>query len=108
MDNLFSKEDLIEKINAWSLDKNKFFEIILTGNKNFEINAREILKLIEHENVLKIKDCTSFKYNLEEIQKEKTLRGLFVKEMLKKEANENYTKKEIENAIEIGLNALMQ
>ena len=108
MDSFYSKEDLIEKINELNLEENKLYEIDLIGSRNFEINTRDIFKLITKPNILKIKDNTSLKYNLDEIKKEKTLRGLFVKEMLKKEEEQKYTKDEIRKAIEIGLNSLKE
>lgn len=108
VDGLEAKEDLIEMLNQLPLEENQFYEIVLIGNRNFEINVREILKLIKRPNILKIKDCTKLKYCLEEIQKEKNLRGLFVQEMLKLQDGEEYTKEQIEKAIEIGLNALKE
>lgn len=108
VDELNSKEDLIERINELILEDDKLYEILLVGNKNFEINARDIFKLISKPNVLKIKDQTHLRYNLDEIKNEKTLRGLFVQEMLKSENDEHYTKEEIQRAIEIGLNSLKE
>lgn len=58
VDNLSSKEDLIEKINDLKLDNMNLYEIVLIGNRQFEINPREILNLIQQENILKIKDNT--------------------------------------------------
>ena len=108
MDKLDEKEDLIEKLNSWSLDKNKLYEIELVGNRNFEINTRDIFKFITNVNILKIKDNTRLKYNLEELKNEKTLKGLFVQEMLKKQEENIYSKEEINKAIEIGLNSLKE
>ena len=108
MDSFYSKEDLVEKINELKLEENKLYEIELIGSRNFEINTRDIFKLITKPNILKIKDNTNLKYNLDEIKNEKTLRGLFVKEMLKKEDEQKYTKDEIRKAIEIGLNSLKE
>lgn len=108
VDKLDSKEDLIEKINELELDKNKLYEVILVGNRNFDINTREIFKLITNLNILKLKDCTNLKYNLYEIKNEKNLRGLFVSELLKKRDENIYTDEEIKKAIEIGLNSLKE
>lgn len=58
VDNFFCKEDLVEKMNNLKLDTMNLYEIILTGNRQFEINTREILNLVEQENILKIKDNT--------------------------------------------------
>ena len=108
VDKCESKEDLVEMINALMLDENQLYEIILIGNRNFEINTRDIFKLLVKPNILKIKDETKLKYNLEEIKNEKTLRGLFVQEMLKKLEDENNTRAEVEKAIEIGLDSLKE
>lgn len=102
------REALIEKINELKLDDNKLYEIILVGNKNFEINVRDIFRLVTKPNILKIKDRTTLKYNLEEIKNEKSLRGLFVKELLKKKEENIYSNEEIDKALEIGLNSLKE
>ena len=56
--------------------------------------------------MLKIKDNTKIKYDLEKIKTENNLKGIFVKEMLEKLKQNPEQKKEIEYAIEIGLNVL--
>ena len=103
MENFNSKEDLIEYINNLKLDDNKLYKIVLTGKRNFEINTRDILKLVTVPNVLKIKDLTTLNYNLDELRKENTLKGIFVNEALKKLDQGEYSKEEIEKAIEIGI-----
>ena len=103
-----SKEELIEKINELVLDEDKLHEVLLVGNRNFEINVRDVFKLITKQNILKIKDTTTLKYNLDEIKNEKTLRGLFVQELLKKQEEKVYSDEEITKAIEIGLNSLKE
>lgn len=99
-----SVEELIEKINLLNLNKNNLYEIILTGKRNFEINTYEIAKQIQNKNILKIKDNTSIKIDLEELAKQKSLKGIFVKNMLEKMNEEN--KETILKAIEIGLEAM--
>ena len=106
VENIDEKEDLIEKLNGLKLDEKNLYEIKLIGNRNFEINVKDIYKLITTFNILKIKDETKLKYNLEEIKNEKTLRGLFVKELLKKQEENIYSQEEINKALEIGLNSL--
>lgn len=105
---MYSKEELIEKINELNLSENKLYEIVLIGNRSFEINTREIFKLINKNNILKIKNNTSLKYDLDEIKNERNLRGLFIKEILRKKEESNYTDEEIEKAIEIGLSSLKE
>ena len=108
VDNISSKEELIEKIDCLEIPSNEYVEIVLTGGRNFEINKYDILKFIQNNRIIKIKDETRIAIDLEKISKESTLRGLFIKEMLEKMENETEVdKKEIlEKAIEIGLDAL--
>ena len=107
--NLLSKEELIEKINDLEISNKEYIKIILTGNRNFEINKYELLKYIENERIIKIKDDTQIAYDLEKIANETTLKGLFVKEMLEKLRKPEITEEEkhiIEKSIEIGIEAL--
>lgn len=106
--NVLSKEELIEKINQLEIENNEYIKIILIGNRNFEINKYDLLKYIENERIIKIKDHTKIAYDLEKIANESTLKGLFAKEMLEKleQTNELEEKEIIEKAIEIGLEAL--
>ena len=103
-----SKEELIENINLLNIKENQYVKIILKGNRNFEINTYELLKLISNERIIKIKDKTQIAYNLEKMATTSTLRGLFAKEMLKKlsEETDEERKEIIEKAIEIGLESL--
>lgn len=106
---LEAKEDIVEKINSLDVKENEYVKIILVGNRNFEINAYEIIKLVENARIVKIKDRTKIAYDLERMSNETTLKGLFAKEMLEKLNDENATdedKEKIEKAIEIGLDAL--
>ena len=103
---LNSIEELIEKINNLILDENVFYKLILIGNKNFEINTYKLLKYILNENIIKIKNKTKLKIDLEQISKENNLKGLFVKEILDELNKNNYDKNILENALEIGLNIL--
>ena len=104
-----SKEELIETINDLEIKDNEYVEIVLTGNRNFEINKYDILKYIENNRIIKLKDKTKIGYDLEKISKETTLKGLFVQEMQKRITQENLSQEEkeiIEKAIEIGFEAL--
>ena len=106
VENFTSREDMIEHIVDLELKENFMYKLILIGKRNFEINIREILKVISRENILKIKDITKTNYNIEEIARENNLRGIFIREVLKKLETGEYTEKEIEKAIEIGLEAM--
>ena len=107
--NIFSKEELIEKINNLKIKNNEYIKIILTGNRNFEINKYEILKYIINNRIIKIKNNTKIFNNLETLSNEYTLKGIFVKKMLERIKKKELSEKEkniIEQAIEIGLNSL--
>ena len=108
VDNIYSKEELIEKINELEIEENNYVEIILIGNRNFEINKYDLIKYILNNNIIKIKDNTKIAYDLEKLENENTLKGLFIKEMNKKLKNaETAEEKEIiEKSIEIGLASL--
>ena len=108
--NIISKEELIEKINGIDIQNNEYVEIVLIGNRNFEIDKYDILKYIINNRIIKIKDKTKIAYDLEKMAENKTtLKGIFVKEMLDKIKQEQLTEEQkdiIEKAIEIGLDAL--
>ena len=99
-----SKEELIENINELKIDNDKYYKIILTGNRNIEINTNQLLKHIENNNIIKLKDKTKVEYDLEKISREQSLKGIFVKELLNQINEEN--KEEILESIYIGLNIM--
>ena len=101
-----SEEELIEKINNLKLEENIFYKIILIGNKNFEINIYNLFKFILNENIIKIKNNTKLKIDLEKISKNNNLKGLFVKEILEEMNKEKYNKEILEEALELGLNII--
>jgi len=103
---LESIETIADKINGLMLDGNKFYEIYLVGNRNFDIDLYNLKKMIVRSNVIKIKDNTKLSYNLEELAKNNTLKGLFVKEILERLGNDMYDKVIVEKALEIGLEIL--
>ena len=82
------------------------YKIILVGRRNFEINARDILKVVSNDNILKIKDCTKLSFDIEELANQNNLRGIFVREALKMYENEQCTEEEFQKAIEIGLDSM--
>lgn len=106
---LISKEELVEKINDLETKSNQYIKIILKGNRKFEINTYEMIKLVENERIIKIKNKTSIVHDLEKMSNSNTLKGLFIKKMLEKLKEEYITEEskiEIEKAIEVGLEAL--
>lgn len=107
--NIGSKEELVEKIMNLDIKDNEYIEVILKGNRNFEFNTYELLKIVLNERIIKIKDKTKIGYDLDKLINETTLRGLFIKEMKEKLNNQNIDDEEkdiIERAIEIGLEVL--
>ena len=102
------KEELIEKLQELKLNKNDFYKIILNGKRNFEINILEINKLIQNNNILKLKDKTKINYELEKIKNENSLRGIYVDLILEKikELNNEEEINKYLRAIEIGLDSL--
>ena len=104
--NIKDFENLIEEINNLKLNENKFYKIILTGKRNFEIDILEINKFILLKNIIKIKDKTILNYNLKELVNNTTLKGIFVQELLSESENKNYSEEEINKILEMGLEVL--
>ena len=98
---MLSQEEIIEKINELELQEKNYYKIVLVGKRGFLIDTKEIQKYINNKNIIKIKDITSTKLDLDELSKQHTLRGIFVKNMLQKMNDDN--KEQIIKAIEIGL-----
>lgn len=101
-----SKEDLLERLMNLNLDSQNIYKVILIGKRNFEINARELLKILSSDNILKIKDKTILNYDLEELALQNNLRGIFIREVLNKYNSGECTEEEFQKAIEIGLEAM--
>lgn len=101
-----SKEALVESLNNLYIPENYLYKVVFKGTRNFEINQQSILYLLNNERILKLKDNSKIKYNLEALSKEISLKGLFVKILLEKLESGEYVDTEIEKAIEIGLEVL--
>lgn len=101
-----SDEELIEKINGLETEENNFYKINLVGTRNFEININEINKLNNNKNILKIKNKTIIEYDIEDISKETTLKGMFAKEILEQIKNYPLKKDFFSEVFEIGLEIL--
>ena len=106
VDDILSKEELIEKLNDIFLEENKMYEIVLVGNRKFAIDTREILRLVNSEAILKIKDKTQASYDIEKIAKENNLRGIFVREVIKKFEEGIYSEEQVKRTIELGLEVM--
>ena len=86
-----STQELLDNIK---IDDQNIYEIKLVGERKFEIEeAVNSIKSI-YQNVCKIKNETHKMYNYNEISKEDTLKGNFVKKMLQK-MNEDSNNKEL-------------
>lgn len=99
-------EELIEKINNKEIMENKLYKIILVGQRNFEIDKYKLYKNIENKNIIKIKDETNLKIDLNEIANDYTLKGLFAKEILNEMKDENIDKELLDKVTEIGMEIL--
>ena len=105
-----SKEELITRINYMEIDKNNFYKVVLKGKKDFLITEKYILDNIQWNNILRIEDETQREIDIEEISKENTLRGIFVKKILEKMEKETDTaeKEKLEDAVELVLTEMRE
>ncbi|MBO5005100.1 MAG: DNA repair exonuclease [Clostridia bacterium] len=101
-----SDEELVEKINTLETKEGTFYKLNLVGTRNFEININEINKLNYNKNILKIKNKTIIQYDIENISKETTLKGMFAKEILEQIKNNPLKKDFFNEVLEIGLEIL--
>lgn len=104
---ILSKEDIVDVINNLKINENYFYEIKLIGKRNFDIDVLELRNLINKDNIIKIKDETSIKYNIEDIANEISLKGLFAKKIMQKINNTSEEeKKKLLEAFEEGMDVL--
>ena len=105
---LYTIEELIEKIDNIKLLEFEIYKIILIGKRNFEINEKEIYQYNINKNIIKIKNQTILNYNIEKISQENNLKGIFTKKIIKKikNATDKEEKDILERALEIGINAI--
>ena len=101
-----SEEEVIEAINNIQWDVPGYYKVELVGVKQTEINTNTILKNVNYSEVLKIKDKTSIAYNIEALAREKTLKGIFVQELLQQIKEDKTNEEEIMKLIELGLQAM--
>lgn len=106
--NINSEEELVEKINDLKLDSNKFYKIILIGRRSFNINEDKLLELININNIIKVREHTEIKYDINQIASQISLKGLFAKKILEQINNtENEEElKQLLSAFEIGMDAI--
>lgn len=97
------QEEIIEKIKKLNLKKENFYKIILIGEKNTEINEENILKLINEKNILKIYDISQTSKNIDQMTTQKNLEGFFIKELLNRLEEDNYTEEEKNKILQMGI-----
>ncbi len=85
-----SVQEVMDRLNL----QNQFYSIVLTGIRNIDTSKIEESLLLTDKNVCEVKDQTHVDYDLEEIAKQKTLKGIFTKKMLE-ELKENPAKEEM-------------
>ena len=81
--NINSKEELIESINELEIKEKELVKVLIIGKRNFEIDNYDLYKLIEKENIIKIKDKTQVNYNIEELANTYSLKGIYIQEIQK-------------------------
>ena len=101
-----SDEDIVEKIDSLNTNETDLYKIKLMGKKEYMINIKNIKALIEKENIVKIKDKTTLKYDIESIAKETNIRGTFVRNLIEKYDKGIIDKETMDSAIEVGLEVL--
>lgn len=105
---VYSDEDLVDKITKIECEENKLYKIILVGSKNIEINTNKLIKMIDNIAILKIKDKSKILIDLNSLEKENSLKGYFLREIKSLKHECEYSEEEIEKALEIGMQALNQ
>lgn len=100
------QEELIEFLQEAPLEEQNFYKIILEGTRNFPIDTSKIQNLCERSNIVKIKDNTKLAIDYIKLSKEKSVKGIFVKRMLERQAKEGLDEEFVAKTIEIGLEVL--
>ena len=101
-----SIDDIAQQLNSLELAQENLYEIYLQGTRTFEIDKYNLKKLIISENIIKLKDKTKMSYDLEKIAKDRTLKGLFVQEIIQKMNEAEANIELLEQTLEIGLDIL--
>lgn len=102
-----TKEDVLQKIHEYQWKKDCFYELILTGTPENKINPLAIMELLDNEMILRIKDQTKEKYEIDIIAEKQNLTGIFAKKIKQqmKTASEEQ-KEKLRQAFEIGMDVL--
>lgn len=89
--------DVLDKLNF----EDDIYRITFTGARNIELKELEDSIKGVTSNIVEFKDETRLPYDLEEIAKQQTLKGIFTRKMLEELKNNPNQKDEIMKAIEI-------
>ncbi len=98
---IYSEEELIEKINNEINNDNNLYKINLIGYRNFPININ--IKLLKN-NIIKIKNNTKIKIEIKE--NNYTLKGIFIKKLNEKKNNREINEDTYEKILELGMQVL--
>ena len=101
-----SNEEIIEELQRLPLKEENLYKIILVGKRFFSIDLNEISKVIDIENIVKIRDYTIIGIDIEKLAEENNIKGAFIRRMIDRKNRENLNEDFIEKAIEIGLEVL--
>lgn len=101
-----SVSDIVQEIDMQDTNSADFYKIILTGKRSFKIETKEIRRLLDNDNIVKLKDNTKIAYNINEISLQNDIKGMFVKKVLEKYEANLIDKETMEKVIEYGLEVL--
>ena len=91
-----SPNEVLDKLDL----KDNIYKIILTGIRNIDINTLKEIISISGKNVCEIEDKTRMDYDLENISKQKTLKGVFTRKMLEEIKGNPENEEKVMKAIE--------
>lgn len=94
--NCMSPNEVLDKLRL----KDSFYKIILTGIRNIDMNTLKEMIMVSGKNVCELVDQTRMDYDLENIAKQKTLKGIFTKKMLEEMKYQPEKEAQIRKAIE--------
>ena len=94
--NCTSPNEVLDKLKL----KDSFYKIVLTGIRNIDMNTLKEMIMVSGKNVCELIDQTRMDYDLENIAKQKTLKGIFTKKMLDEMKYQPEKEEQIRKAIE--------
>ncbi len=77
--NINSIQELIDKLD---LNEKNIYKVELRGTRNIDVSEFEEQIKVVNKNVYEVIDETHVVYNLDELSKEETLKGIFAKKIL--------------------------